>query len=66
MTTLSDYKTGDFGRAWGVMIEPLQIHARAVFVLDKDNKVTHAQYVPEMSEPPDYDACLAAAKKTAS
>ena len=34
VVTLSDYKEGSFGQAWGVMIEPLQIHSRAVFVLD--------------------------------
>ena len=63
--TLSDYKTGEFGTNWGVMIEPLQIHSRAVFVLDADNNVTYAQYVTEMSEAPDYDAALLAAAATA-
>lgn len=66
VTTLSDYKDGSFGRAWGVMIEPLQIHSRAVFVVDKNNKVTYAQYVAEMSEEPDYGAALEAARQTAS
>lgn len=61
--TLSDYKDGSFGANWGVMIEPLQIHSRAVFVLDADNKIVHAQYVGEMSEHPDYDAVLAAVAK---
>ncbi len=60
--TLSDYRDGSFGTSWGVMIEPLQIHSRAVFVLDPENNITYAQYVPEMSEHPDYDAALAAAK----
>ncbi len=64
VVTLSDYKDGSFGEAWGVMIEPLKIHSRAVFVLDKDNKVVYAQYVPEVGQPPDYDAALAAVDKT--
>lgn len=64
--TLSDYKTGQFGADWGVMIDPLLIHSRAVFVLDAADNVTYAQYVAEMSEAPDYDAALAAAAKTAA
>jgi len=63
VTTLSDYKDGSFGRAWGVMIEPLQIHARAVYVVDAANKVVYGQIVPEVAEHPDYEACLAAAKQ---
>ena len=60
--TLSDYRDGSFGAAWGVMIEPLLIHSRAVFVLDSESNITYAEYVPEMSEHPNYDAALAAAK----
>ena len=66
VVTLSDYKSGAFGRDWGVMIEPLQIHARAVYVVDADNKVTYGQLVPEVAEHPDYDAALAAAKAAAA
>ena len=61
----SDYRDGSFGANWGVMIEPLLIHSRAVFVLDPENKITYAEYVPEMSEHPNYDAALAAAKAAA-
>ena len=61
VTTLSDYRDGSFGRNWGVMLEPLQIHCRAVFVLGSDGTVTYSQYCPEVAEPPDYDAALAAA-----
>lgn len=60
--TLSDYRDGSFGAAWGVMIDPLLIHSRAVFVLDPENTIVYAEYVPEMSEHPNYDAALAAAK----
>lgn len=59
---LSDYRDGSFGTAWGVMIEPLLIHSRAVFVLDPENNITYAEYVPEMSEHPNYEAALAAAR----
>ena len=61
VVTLSDYRDGSFGRAWGVMLEPLQIHCRAVFVVGSDNSVVYLQYCPEVTEQPDYDAAVAAA-----
>jgi thiol peroxidase len=34
--------------------------ARAVVVLDENNKVVYTQLVPEIVEEPDYDSALAA------
>jgi len=34
--------------------------ARAVFVVDRAGKVVHAQYVPEVTTEPDYDAAMSA------
>jgi thioredoxin-dependent peroxiredoxin len=65
VTTASDYKNGNFGEAWGTMIQDLRIESRAVFVVDGGNTVTYAQYVPEIGEHPDYEAALSAAKATA-
>ena len=53
-----------FAKDYGVLITegPLEgIMARAVVVLDADDKVVHAQLVPEIAEEPDYEAALAAA-----
>jgi thiol peroxidase len=58
----SDYQDRNFGKNWGTLIEELKILTRAVFVLDKDGKVTYAQYVPEVTSEPDYDKALAALK----
>lgn len=55
----SDYMDRSFGTAWGVLIDELKILARAVFVLDSEGIVRHAQVVVEMSQEPDYDAALA-------
>ena len=33
-----------------------------IFRLDADGKVTHAEYVPEVAEEPNYDAALDALK----
>ncbi|MCY4187970.1 MAG: thiol peroxidase [Bryobacterales bacterium] len=65
VTTLSDYKDGNFGRAWGTMIDDLKIQSRAVFVVSEHNTVVHAEYVPEVAEHPDYEAALAAARGAA-
>ncbi|MBP7934466.1 MAG: thiol peroxidase [Phycisphaerae bacterium] len=60
--TASDYKHRDFGQAFGVLIKELGLLARAVFVLDRKGKVVHAEYVPEITQEPNYDAALAAVK----
>ena len=65
VTTLSDYKDGNFGAAWGTMIDALRIQSRAVFVVNAHNTVVHAEYVPEVTEHPNYDAALAAARGAA-
>ena len=66
ITTASDYKDGNFGEAWGTMIQELRIESRAVFVVDGNNTIAYAQYVPEVADHPDYDAALSAAKATAA
>jgi thiol peroxidase len=59
----SDYQERNFGKAYGTLIEELKILSRAIFVLDKDGKVVHAEYVPEVASEPNYDTALAALKK---
>ena len=61
---LSTMRSRAFAKDYGVLITggPLEgIMARAVVVLDADDKVVHAQLVPEIAEEPDYEAALAAA-----
>jgi thioredoxin-dependent peroxiredoxin len=64
MHTLSDVHNGSFGKNWGVLLEglPLPLLARAVFVVDKNGTITHAEYVSEVTSHPNYDAALAALK----
>ena len=45
------------------LIPELRLLARAVFVVDRDGVVQHAQVVPEIAQEPDYSAVLDAAKK---
>ncbi|WP_078391945.1 thiol peroxidase [Shouchella patagoniensis] len=61
--TLSDHRDLSFGEAYGVAIEELRLLARSVFVVDANNQVVYAEYVNEVSEHPNYDAAIEAAKK---
>lgn len=61
--TLSLMRSRKFAKDYGVLIEdgPLAgITARAIVVLDENDKVIHSELVPEIAEEPDYDAALAA------
>ncbi len=63
--TLSTFRSPDFSNKYGVNITegPLKgVTARGVVVLDENNKVTHAELVPEIKNEPNYDAALAALK----
>ncbi len=54
-------RSRNFAKDYGVLIEdgPLAgITARAVVVLDADNKVVYTQLVPEIVQEPDYDAAI--------
>jgi thiol peroxidase len=68
MTTISDTHDHSFGKNWGTLIEsglPLQLLTRAVFVVGKDGKITYVEYVPEVTNHPNYDAALAALQAAA-
>ncbi|MDN4594002.1 thiol peroxidase [Polycladomyces subterraneus] len=61
--TLSDHRDLSFGTAYGVVIKELRLLARAVFVIDQNDKVVYAEYVPEIAQHPNYEAAIGAAKK---
>ena len=61
----SDYMDRAFGKGWGVLIDELKILARAVFVLDAQGVVRHAELVKEVASEPDYAAALAVLRKLA-
>jgi len=63
LDTLSDHRDADFGEKYGVLIKELRLLARAIFVVDSNDKVTYVEYVSEVTNHPDYDAALEAAKK---
>lgn len=62
VTMLSDHRDLSFGRAFGILVSELRVLGRGLFVLDADNNVVHAEYVKELTDHPDYDGALAAAR----
>ena len=60
--TLSDHRDLSFGEAYGVAIQELRLLARSIFVVDSNDNVTYVEYLPEVTEHPNYEAAIAAAK----
>jgi thiol peroxidase len=65
VVTLSTFRSPKFLRDYGVAITSgklVGLAARAVVVLDEQDKVVHSELVPEIAQDPNYDAALAALK----
>ena len=60
--TLSDQVEADFGTKYGVLIKELRFLRRAIFVVDKDDKIVYASYMKELGDEPDYVEVLKAAR----
>ncbi len=63
--TLSAHRCTKFGEDYGVLIHGGALDrclARAIFVIDGKGVLKHVEYVGEISEHPNYDAALAAAR----
>lgn len=60
--TLSDHRDLSFGTAYGVAIKELRLLSRAVFVVDANDTVVYAEYVPAVGQHPNYEAAIEAAK----
>lgn len=63
VVNLSDFKTGEFGKNYGldIMDGPLAgLHSRVVIVLDEKGTVVYSEQVSEIAAEPDYEAALAA------
>ena len=60
--TGSDHRDLSFGLAYGVVIAEFRLLARAVFVVDPDDRIVHAEYVAEVGTHPEYAAAIEAAR----
>ncbi len=65
----SDFRYNDFGSKYNTdMIEgPLKgLSSRAVFVLDRDNRIQYTELVPEITQEPDYDKAMEVVERLSS
>lgn len=61
--TLSDHRDMNFSDAYGVHVVPVRITQRSLFVLDQQNIVRYAEYVPVIGDEVHFDAALAVARE---
>ena len=59
---LSDHITAEFGEKYGCLIKERRILRRAVFVVDRQDIVVYAAYMPALGVEPNYEEVLAAAR----
>lgn len=62
---LSAHKDEAFGRDYGVLLKEWRLLQRAVFAIDRDGRIVHAEYVADQMHEPDYDAAVAAVRRAA-
>lgn len=60
---LSDFKSGQFGKDYGLEITKSAfqgLHSRVVIVLNENDEVIYTEQVPEIGQEPNYEAALKA------
>lgn len=62
VTFLSDYRSGAFGKTYGLLVPKLHILARTVMVVDTDNVIRFMQITPELAQMPDMEEAFKAAR----
>ena len=65
LVSLSDYQERSFGQAYGVLIDELKLLGRSIFVVGKDGKISYCEYVPEVTQEPNYERAIAALRTAA-
>ncbi len=63
LITLSAYKNNDFAKQYGVLLEKLELLARAVFIIDQEGILQYTQFVKNIEDEPDYQSVLETAKE---
>ena len=60
---LSSHRAEKFGEDYGVLIKEWRLLQRAVIVIDKNNRIVHAEYVPDQMAEPNYDSTVSAVQQ---
>lgn len=66
VVVLSDHLNVDFGLKYGCLIKEARILRRAVFVVDRNDKLAYTAYMPALGVEPNYAEVLEAAKAVLS
>lgn len=61
--TFSCHRDMQFAEAYGVYDVDLRLCQRAVFIVDKDDTIRYAEYVPEIAQEVNFEAALTALKE---
>ncbi|MFA5302383.1 MAG: thiol peroxidase [Bacteroidales bacterium] len=56
--TLSDHRDVDFGTKYGYLMQEVRLLARGTVIIDPRGIVKYVEYVPEITQEPDYEAAL--------
>jgi thiol peroxidase len=62
---LSAHRSERFGQDYGVLIKEWRLLQRAVFVIDRQGRIAHTEYVADQLQEPDYSAAARAATQAA-
>jgi thioredoxin-dependent peroxiredoxin len=57
---LTDHRDVSFATAYGLLVKELRVLARSVIVIDKNDRISYIQVLPEIAAEPDYDKAIAA------
>ena len=60
---LSTHRSEHFGEAYGVLIKEWRLLQRAVFVIDRHDRIVYAQYVADQMREPDYEQAVEATRQ---
>jgi thiol peroxidase len=60
---LSAHRSEQFGQDFGVWIKEWRLFQRAVFVIDRHNRIAYAEYVADQLREPDYAAAMQAVRQ---
>lgn len=58
VAVISDYKFSSFGINYGLLVKELNLLARAIVILDRDNYIRYIQIAEELTLKPDYEDAL--------
>ena len=60
---VSDVLEAEFGLKYGVLIKERRFFRRAVFIVDREGKLTYVDYIPILGQEPNYAEVIEAATK---